>query len=299
MKSRCYWSDSTALGFQHFFHCGADLVLDLSPWFQPRSGGIIKPGVPTPGPRRLHSIPLQIDSFIEPKGATSFPEPGHISRMDGKASVRARQRTQRDDVAPVRGLGESHACEVPGAYAPGYTMSPVPGSENDALVVNEIRGNIPPAAPGFSSAHPEGGGIAPAPPHPPFGRPLPTGRGGATAAVSRRRAAEKGARRRHPSPLAPFGERVAEGRVRGGGLFRQTSLLEAESLIVPGPPPVAPPLQGGERKAVRAYGHCVARCVQRSPSAGGRGIRLRSGPLSATGPLELSLKSSRSISHAA
>ena len=72
MKSRCYWSDSTALGFQHLFHCGADLVLDLSPWFQPRSGGIIKPGVPTPGPLRLHSIPLQIDSFFEPpKGATS------------------------------------------------------------------------------------------------------------------------------------------------------------------------------------------------------------------------------------
>ena len=68
MKSRCYLSDSTALGFQQLFHRGADLILDLSLRFQPRSGGIIKPGVPTPGPRLWHSIPLQFDSFLAPKG---------------------------------------------------------------------------------------------------------------------------------------------------------------------------------------------------------------------------------------
>ena len=93
MKSRCYLSDSTALGFQHLFHCGADLVLDLSPWFQPRSGGIIKPGVPTPGPRRLHSIPLQIDSYFEPPKGAKFlgTRPCFVN---GQQAFRASNRTQ-------------------------------------------------------------------------------------------------------------------------------------------------------------------------------------------------------------
>ena len=159
MKSRCYWSDSTALGFQQLFHRGADLILDLSPRFQPRSGGIIKPGVPTPGPRLWHSIPLQFDSFFQPPKGAKFLGTWPCF-VNGQQAFRASNRTQ-DDVAPVRGLRKPRACDVPGAYAPGYTMSPVPGSGNDVLAVNKIRWNNRPAAPDFSSPQ----GEAPAEPN--------------------------------------------------------------------------------------------------------------------------------------
>jgi hypothetical protein len=73
LKNRCSWSNFMELDFQNVFRLVIRQVLDLSASFQPRSGGIIKPGVRTPGIRRRHSFHRQFYSFFEPpKGATSL-----------------------------------------------------------------------------------------------------------------------------------------------------------------------------------------------------------------------------------